>query len=92
MTGDIVALDGNAAAGWLGQLFAFDVTVAAITCGGCGREGPLAELRLYGRGAGLVLRCRECDAALIRMLETSRWTSFDLSGVARITIQPGTAR
>ena len=92
MTEDIVALDGNAAAGRLGQLFAFDVTVALITCGGCGKDGPLAELRLYGPGAGLVLRCPECDAVLIRMLETERWTSFDLSGAARITIQPGVSR
>jgi hypothetical protein len=35
MIEDVVPLDGNAAAGRLSQLFAFDVTLATITCGGC---------------------------------------------------------
>ena len=29
------ALDGNAAAGLLQQIFAIDMTMAQITCGGC---------------------------------------------------------
>jgi hypothetical protein len=91
MTDDIHALDGNAAAGRLGQFFAFDVTTAEIACGDCGHEGPLAELRLYGRAAGVVLRCRRCDAVNIRMLETDRSTNLDLSGAARITIRSVTA-
>lgn len=35
MIEDIVPLDGNAAAGRLGQFFTFDVTLATITCGHC---------------------------------------------------------
>lgn len=87
MIDDIVALDGNAAAGRLGQFFAFDVTIAMITCGHCGAERPLAELRLYGRDAAIVLRCRDCDAVNIRMLETDRSMNVDLSGVARVRVQ-----
>ncbi len=87
MIEDIVPLDGNAAAGPLGQFFTFDVTLATITCGDCAFEGPLAELRLYGRDAGIVLRCRRCDAVNIRMLETERSVNLDLSGAAHISIQ-----
>ena len=87
MIEDIVPLDGNAAAGRLGQFFTFDVTLATITCGDCAFEGPLAELRLYGRDAAIVLRCRHCDAVNIRMLETGTSANLDLSGTARISIQ-----
>lgn len=85
MTEDIVPLDGNAAAGRLGQFFTFDVTLAMIACGNCAFEGPLAELRLYGGAAAIVLRCRHCDAVNIRMLETGTSVNLDLSGTARIT-------
>ena len=87
MIEDIVPLDGNAAAGRLSQLFTFDVTLATITCGGCGFEGPLAELRLYGRDAAIVLRCRHCDAVNIRMLDKGTSVNLDLRGVALISIQ-----
>ncbi len=87
MSRDLAPLDGNAAAGALGRLLAFEVTVARTTCGCCGHEGPLAELRLYGRGAGIVLRCPRCDAVNIRLLEAPRFTNLDLSGLARISMQ-----
>jgi hypothetical protein len=86
MTQDYVPLDGNAAAGPLAQVFAFDVTVATIVCAHCASEGPLAELQLYGRDAGFVLRCRLCEAVNIRMLETERSIHLDMSGVARISV------
>ena len=86
MIEDIVPLDGNAVAGRLSQVFTFDVTLATITCGDCAFEGPLAELRLYGSDAAIVLRCRHCDAVNIRMLETGTWVNLDLSGVALISI------
>ena len=93
MTEDDVSLDGNAAAGRLSQVFTFDVTLATITCGGCAFEGPLAELRLYGRDAAIVLRCRHCDAVNIRMLEKGTSVNLDLSGAALITVvQQTTAR
>ena len=38
---DELRLDGNAAAGTLGQVFSFEVTTAEYACGGCGRTGML---------------------------------------------------
>jgi hypothetical protein len=87
MIEDVVPLDGNAAAGRLSDLFTFDVTLATITCGGCAWKGPLAELRLYGRDAAIVLRCRRCDAVNLRMLEKGASLNLDLSGAALISIQ-----
>jgi len=89
MIDDVVPLDGNAAAGRLSDFFAFDVTLATIVCGACARKGPVAELRLYGRDTGMVLRCRRCDSVNIRALEYGTTANLDLSGAALISIQTG---
>lgn len=86
MSDDAMALDGNAAAGALGCLFAFDVTTAIVRCGNCDASGPLAELRFFGSPQAMTLRCRRCDAVNIRLLETDRTINLDLSGAARIEV------
>jgi len=60
-------LDGNAAAGVLEEIFAFQVTIAQTTCAGCGRTGPLGTLLLYGGEIGIVLRCPACERVLLRV-------------------------
>lgn len=84
MITDVVALDGNAAAGTIGRLFAFDVTRAIVTCGACGIERPFAELRMYGGPQAMVLRCSCCESINIRLLETQKSINLDMSGTARI--------
>ncbi len=89
MSDDATALDGNAAAGALGSLFAFDITTTIVRCGHCDAAGPLAELRFYGSPQAMVLRCRRCDEVNIRLLQTGRTINLDLSGAARIEIGRG---
>jgi hypothetical protein len=86
MTEDATALDGNAAAGALEVLFAFDVTTAIVRCGSCDASRPVAELRFYGSPRAMVLRCRTCGAVNLRLLETDQATNLDLSGAARIEV------
>jgi Family of unknown function (DUF6510) len=81
---DDTALDAQAAAGDLSLIFAFDVTTAVAVCDGCGREGPFAELRLYGGGMGAVIRCPGCDAILLRVVTTPRGTWLDMHGLRRL--------
>jgi hypothetical protein len=38
-------LDGNAAAGLLGEIFAIEITSATITCDGCGASAQVGEAR-----------------------------------------------
>ena len=45
-------LDGNAAGGMLGELFARDVTAALATCGGCGKVGPVGALQVHPEQVG----------------------------------------
>ena len=62
---DQVRLDGNAAAGTLGEIFSFEVTTAEYACGGCGRTGKLGGAMVYEvRELGTIVRCPGCDNAL----------------------------
>ncbi len=87
MSDDAMVLDGNAAAGALGSLFAFDVTMAIVHCGNCDATGPLAELRYFGSPQAMVLRCRSCGEVNIRLLETDSGINLDLRGATRIKVR-----
>ncbi|MFL6775440.1 MAG: DUF6510 family protein [Sphingomicrobium sp.] len=86
MTEEAVPLDGNAAAGPLAALFAVEPTTIMITCEGCGREGALATLKLYGGAMGLILRCPECDTANLRFSDAGTRATVDLRGSTRLTL------
>ncbi|MCI0372714.1 MAG: DUF6510 family protein, partial [candidate division NC10 bacterium] len=46
-------LDGNAAAGTLGEVFSFEVTTAEYTCEGCGKTDRIGAAMVYEvRGLG----------------------------------------
>ena len=68
-------LDGNAAAGALREVFAADVTTAEIECDTCGASGAVGALRYYAAPMGVVLRCTNCTAILLRAVRTphGRW-------------------
>jgi hypothetical protein len=84
-------LDGNAAAGVLAEIFAFDMTTAQCTCAGCGHIAAVGGLRLYGGQMGTVLRCPSCDRVQMRIVsvpsaEGRYW--LDMRGIARLGISP----
>ena len=83
---EMMALDGNAAAGLLRQLFAFEVTVARIVCNGCQSDNPLAALRLYGQSMGSILRCPRCNAVLIRVVAREPEYWLDMRGVESLRV------
>ena len=92
MTEDIVPLDGNAAAGALAGLFAVEPTIMMICCEGCGREGELATLELYGGAMGQILRCPECGTANVRFTGAGARLTIDLRGSTRLTVCGAEAR
>jgi Family of unknown function (DUF6510) len=79
-------LDGNATAGDLGVVFAFDTTTAATTCATCHDVHPIATLHAYVRAPGVVLRCASCDAVQLRLVRSSERAWLDLRGVAVLEI------
>ncbi len=79
-------LDGNAAAGTLGEVFSFEVTTAEYACQGCARAGRLGEAMVYEvRGLGTILRCPGCDNALIRLAHVRGRYLVDLGGTSYLT-------
>ena len=79
---DELRLDGNAAAGTLGEIFSFEVTMAEYACGGCGRTGKLGGAMVYEvRELGTIVRCPGCDSALIRLAHNRGRYFVDLSGM-----------
>jgi hypothetical protein len=80
------ALDGNAIAGLLFDVFGAEMTTATAVCASCGASGPVAEVTVYLRGPGTVARCRSCGAALMVLVTVRGTTCVDLRGLARLDI------
>jgi ribosomal protein S27E len=74
-------MDGNMLGGELGELFAMDVTTAAITCVSCGASWMVAQTRVYSHAPGMVARCPACDAVLLRLVRGPGRAWLDLGGV-----------
>ena len=49
-------LDGNAAAGILQAIFPFEMTLAQVTCTGCGTTNAIGATAAYMHGMGRVIR------------------------------------
>lgn len=79
------ALDGNAIAGHLHELFGAELTTATGTCASCGAAAPIAELVIY-ISAGTVARCRSCDAVVMVLVAFREVTRVDLRGMAALDI------
>jgi hypothetical protein len=78
-------LDGNAAAGLLGQLFAVEATTVLVTCASCGADGAVGSVHVYDRGPGTVLRCPACSAVLMRFSQIRGRLFADLRGVGTLS-------
>ena len=78
------ALDGNAIAGLLVEVFGAEMTTNRGTCGNCGAQGLVAELVVYVRAPGTVGRCRACESVLMVFVEVRGVTCVDLRGLAAL--------
>ena len=74
-------LDGNAIAGVLREIFGHELTIATSTCDGCGKHDLVAELIVYTRCPGIVVRCPGCDSVLMRFVRVRERYVVDLSGI-----------
>jgi hypothetical protein len=86
---DTTPLDGNAAAGALAELFAFNVTMAVSTCAHCRDTRTIAELRAYVRAPGMVLRCPSCGGVQLRLVQSTERAWLDLRGIEALQIPAG---
>jgi Family of unknown function (DUF6510) len=80
-------LDGNAAAGILQAIFPFEMTLAQITCTGCGTTMAIGATAAYMHGMGMVLRCPVSDTVLIRIAHAKGRYWLDMRGVLEISVE-----
>jgi Family of unknown function (DUF6510) len=80
------ALDGNAIAGQLVDIFDRELTTAIGTCGTCGAVARVAEFAVYMRAPGIVVRCRSCSGILIVLTTIREINCVDLGGLADLTL------
>ena len=78
------ALDGNAIAGMLCQVFGSEMTMVQAQCGGCGARGIVAECEVYLGGPGVVVRCRGCHDMLMVFVEVRETMCVDLAGLSEL--------
>jgi hypothetical protein len=78
------ALDGNAIAGLLNDVFGVEMTTAACACASCGADGQVAELLVYSRAPGTVARCRYCTSVVMVLVTVRAVTCVDLRGLSML--------
>ena len=78
------ALDGNAIAGLMLEVFGVEMTTATGVCSGCGASRPVAELEVYLRAPGTVVRCRSCRNVLVVIVQARGYNCVDLRGLAEL--------
>jgi hypothetical protein len=82
------ALDGNAIAGFLFDVFGAEMTTAFGVCASCGARGQVAEFDVYRRAPGTVVRCRSCGTVLMVLVTVRKTTCVDLRGLAMLEPAP----
>jgi len=80
-------VDGNAVGGTLGEIFAFEVTMARAACAGCGSVSRVGQMMVYAHDAGTIVRCATCDNALIRVTHPPGRYWLDLRGVSYLQVE-----
>lgn len=86
-TAAMAPLDGNAAAGAMREIFAFDVTTARVTCRECAAVGQIGEARVFGGTMGFVFRCTQCDGVVMRLVRTPTGVWLDMQGARSLLVQ-----
>src|SRR5262249_34893203 len=74
------AVDGNAIAGVLQDVYGRDMTVVTAICASCGDSAAVAECVVYVRAPGSVVRCRSCGNVLAVLVTARGVTCVHLDG------------
>ena len=82
---DALMLDGNAVAGLLREVFAVEMTTAMGTCDRCGATDAIGAVHVF-RGAGMVMRCTNCDNALMTIVKDDSRMWIGLPGMRTLQV------
>ena len=85
-------LDGNAAAGSLGEVFPFEMTMAEVACDRCASENFVGALMVYKpMTLGTVMRCPSCDNVLMRVVHNPGHYWLEMRGARYLRIPDGSS-
>lgn len=79
-------VDGNALAGVMSDVFAFDVTTARARCLACGEVRALAQDLVYGGEQGYVVRCMVCEDVLMVVVPDPEGMRLQMRGMAWLEV------
>ena len=82
---DALMLDGNAVAGLLQEVFAVEMTTAIGTCNACGATDEVGALHVF-RGAGVVMRCPDCDEVMVTIVRGDARIWIGFAGVRMLQV------
>jgi Family of unknown function (DUF6510) len=82
------ALDGNAIAGLLHDVYGTEMTTATGVCAHCGTCAVVAECVVFLGGPGAVARCRSCSGLLLVVVDVRGVRCVDLSGLESLEPAP----
>jgi hypothetical protein len=82
----MVALDGNAVAGLLHDLFGQEMTGVEATCAHCGTRSRLSRAKVF-LGAGVVLLCARCDGRMLVVVRRGEVSCVDASGFSALAVR-----
>jgi hypothetical protein len=82
-------LDGNAAAGMLREVFAYDLSAARGACASCGAIAQMGGQHLYRYplSPGAVLRCQACENILMVFVNGGGRYRFGMQGLKWLEIR-----
>ena len=86
MTSSDLWSDGNALSGPFRDVFCVEVTTAIGRCANCGREVPMAEVRVFDHAPGVVARCPVCNQVLLRLVRGPGRAWLDLRGLTYLQL------
>ena len=86
MTSSELGSDGTALAGPFHDVLCVEVTTATGRCTNCGREVPIAEMRVFDHAPGVVARCPACDQVLARLVQGPGRAWLDLRGLTWLQV------
>ena len=86
MTSSDMWSDGTALAGPSMRVLRVEVSTAIGRCTGCGRTGPMAEVRVFDHAPGVVARCPACDQVLLRLVRGPGRAWLDLCGLTYLQL------
>jgi hypothetical protein len=84
-------LDGNAAGGMFGNIFATDLTAARGACAACGAVAAMGSQYLYMTplSPGAVVRCRSCESVLAVVVHANGCYRVGLRGLTWLEMTDG---